>query len=163
MSNPEPSAPTPRALADRLFSRFVAMYGSQKVGAMWADADPEAVRDTWAAAIGRYAPHSIARAVAELLDSGREWPPTLPEFCELCRRGALARQQSQDLTALPAPGGTHTTRDEAGAILQRIGAADVLAPKRDHKAWARRILDRVAQGDTSVCGAARTMAQAALQ
>lgn len=161
MSNPEPSRPSPLAMAERLFARFAAMYGSQKVGAMWADADLDAVKGTWAAAISRYEPHSIAAAVAELLDSGREWPPTLPEFVELCRRGALHRRQSQ-APALPAPGGTHTTREEAAAILQRIGAADVLdSSGRDPKAWARKILSRMAAGE-HVPPAVQTMAKAGL-
>lgn len=156
------SEPSPRALVDRLFVRFTAMYGTQKVMSMWSDADLDMVKDTWASAIGRYSVPSIAVAVSELLNSGREWPPTLPEFVELCRRGALARQQSKDLTALPAPGGTFTTREEAAAALHRIGAGDVLdSSGRDPKAWARKILARMAAGE-HVPPAVQTMAKAGL-
>lgn len=155
------SEPSPRALVDRLFVRFTAMYGTQKVMSMWSDADLDMVKDTWASAIGRYSVPSIAVAVSELLNSGREWPPTLPEFVELCRRGALVRQQSQ-APALPAPGGTYTTREEAAAILQRIGAADVLdSSGRGPKAWARKILSRMAAGE-HVPPAVQTMAKAGL-
>ena len=165
MSNHEPSQShglSPRAMADRLFARFVAMYGAQKVGAMWADADVDAVRDTWAGAIGRFSPQSIAVAVRELVDSGREWPPTLPEFVELCRRGALARQQSQGVAALPAPGQTHTSREDAGEILGRIGAAAVLdRGGKNPREWAHRIIRRHQAGEP-VPAAALMMARTAV-
>ena len=39
------------ALVDRLFSRFAALYGAQKVGAMWHGADIAEVKSVWAAQI----------------------------------------------------------------------------------------------------------------
>ena len=108
------------ALVERLFSRFVALYGSQKVGAMWADADLAEVKMVWAIQLSRFNPHSIKVALQCLIDSGREWPPTLPEFIEMCRQAALGRQQQ--VPALLAPGKGETSAEEA-----RRKVADMVA------------------------------------
>ena len=100
------------ALVERLFSRFVAYYGSQKVGAMWADADVQEVKAVWARALMKFDPKSIGGALDRLIESGREWPPTLPEFVELCRQSAIGRQQDQ-VPALLSPGNGRTDADTA--------------------------------------------------
>lgn len=100
------------ALVERLFSRFVALYGSQKVGAMWADADVSEVKAVWARKLVQYQPQTIGRAIDMLIDSGREWPPTLPEFAEMCRQAAVGRVTSQG-PMLAAPGQTRTDRETA--------------------------------------------------
>ncbi len=146
MSNP---APLPSAWVDRLFSRFVAMYGSQKVGAMWADADRDEVKGVWADTLGRFTGETIAAAVRGLIDSGSQWPPTLPEFSEACRVAAVNRRDQA--LSLAAPGGTVTTREEAAEILARIGVAVPQAkPVTDPKAWAHKVLARAAAGDPSL-------------
>ena len=43
--------------------------------------------------------------------------------------------------ALPAPGKTLATKEEAETALRKMGAGDVFKPKRDPKAWARKLLD----------------------
>jgi len=106
------SQPLPASLVDRLFSRFTAIYGAQKVGAMWADSDLNEVKGVWAQSLSRYAPQSIGVAIQRLIDSGSGWPPTLPEFCELCRQGAHERKQMDGL-ALPAPGASFTDNETA--------------------------------------------------
>lgn len=100
------------ALVERLFSRFVAYYGSQKVGAMWADADVQEVKAVWARALMKFDPKSIGGALDRLIESGREWPPTLPEFVELCRQSAIGRQQAQ-VPALLSPGNGRTDTETA--------------------------------------------------
>jgi hypothetical protein len=158
MSNP---APLPSAWVDRLFSRFVAMYGSQKVGAMWADADRDEVKGVWADALGRYTGETIAAAVRGLIDSGSQWPPTLPEFSEACRVAAVNRRDQA--LALAAPGGTVTTREEAAEILAKIGYQAPAKPKVDPKAWAHRILARAAAGDQSLALESIRMAERAIK
>lgn len=158
MSNP---APLPSAWVDRLFSRFVAMYGSQKVGAMWADADRDEVKGVWADALGRYTGETLAAAVRGLIDSGSQWPPTLPEFSEACRVAAVNRRDQA--LALAAPGGTVTTREEAAEILARIGYQAPAKPKVDPKAWAHRILARAAAGDQSLALESIRMAERAIK
>ena len=111
-------------LVERLFARFVALYGSQKVAAMWADADIAEVKTVWAVQLTRFHPQSIRKALQCLIDSGKEWPPTLPEFIEGCRQAALGRQQQQ-VPALLAPGqgktDAETARREVAKLMEALG------------------------------------------
>lgn len=97
------STPLPESWVDRIFSRFTAMFGSQKVATMWAGVPVEEVKAVWAQALGTYDAATIGKAMQAVLDSGKEWPPTLPEFKALCRQ---FRDPSHTPAALPAPGGT---------------------------------------------------------
>lgn len=120
MSSP---APLPIAWVDRLFTRFVAMYGSQKVGAMWADADMSEIKAVWAEALGKFQGESVAGAIRSLIDSGSQWPPTLPEFVEACRLASVSRRDHGDaLKALPAPGNAETDTEAAKRQIERIKA-----------------------------------------
>jgi len=103
----------PAPWVDRLFARFVAIYGTQKVGAMWLDASMNEVKSVWADQLGRFAPESIAGALQRLVDSSSAWPPTLPEFVELCRQASLGRVAGALPTALPARGQAYTDREAA--------------------------------------------------
>lgn len=105
--------PLPSAWVDRLFSRLAAFYGSQKLATMWVDADMAEVKAVWAEQLGRFEPASISAALQRLIDSGNQWPPTLPEFVELCRQSAIGRQQAQRYDALPAPGNARTDAETA--------------------------------------------------
>lgn len=93
----------PPAWIDRLFARLTAYFGVQKVGAMWAGADMDEIKAVWGEELGRFKGESIAAALERLRDSGSEWPPTLPEFVELCRQCAVER--AARTPALPAPKG----------------------------------------------------------
>lgn len=64
------------------------------------------------------------RALAAELAKG-EWSP-VPE----------------PVAALPAPGKSEISRDDAAKRLQELGAAKVMQPKTDHKLWAKRIAER---------------------
>jgi hypothetical protein len=118
MSSP-PNALPPHWV-DRLFERLAALYGVQRVSAMWQSTDIAAVKTLWGEQLGRFQPATIAAALQRLVDAGDGWPPTLPEFVELCRQAALGRQLAQDLNALPAPGQGHTDVAAARANLERI-------------------------------------------
>lgn len=107
------SKPLPPAWVDRLFSRLAAYYGSQKLATMWVDADMAEVKAVWSEQLGRFEPASISAALQRLVDSGNQWPPTLPEFAELCRQAAVGRQQAQRYDALPAPGNARTDAETA--------------------------------------------------
>lgn len=120
-SNVRPE-PLPVAWVDRLFARFTAFYGSQKVGTMWVDASMAEVKAVWAEQLGRFEPGSIAGALQRLIDSGNQWPPTLPEFVEFCRQASVDRRAAQRFEALPAPGATFTDTETA-----KRKVADLLA------------------------------------
>lgn len=79
------SALQPRAV-DRLFARFVAMYGAPAMQRMWADAPMDGVKETWGAALGRFSLEQILAGLQALDASGAKFPPTLPEFVALCVR-----------------------------------------------------------------------------
>jgi hypothetical protein len=110
MSNPRP---LPELVVDRLFSRFAAIFGAQKVGAMWADGDIAEVKGVWAQALSRYQSETIGLALQRLIDGGDGWPPTLPEFVEICRQASLARHNAAPPPALPAPGAGYTDAETA--------------------------------------------------
>lgn len=105
--------PLPSAWVDRLFSRLAAFYGSQKLATMWVDADMAEVKAVWAEQLGRFEPTSISAALQRLIDSGNQWPPTLPEFVELCRQAAVGRKAAMLYAELPAPGGARTDTEAA--------------------------------------------------
>lgn len=130
------------ALVERLFSRFVAYYGSQKVGAMWADADVQEVKAVWARALMKFDPKSIGGALDRLIESGREWPPTLPEFVELCRQSAIGRQQHAPAVLLQMP---RSSPDVANRHVK--AAASALASKKPSREWASRLLARHEAGE----------------
>lgn len=97
----QPMSSERASFGDLLFKRFTAIYGTQKVGGMWAGADRREVQDLWTGRLARYKPETIALALDALIDSGKEWPPNLPEFDELCRRTAEVRVGRR--LVLPAP------------------------------------------------------------
>lgn len=52
--------------------------------------------------------------------------------------------------ALPAPGKADLPRDKAKEMLAELGAAGVLKPSTDDRRWARKIMQRVADGDKTL-------------
>ena len=109
----------PPAWVERLFDRFKVAFGVQKVGAMWQGMDPAEVMAGWGQQLGRFPPDALASALQAVIDSGREWPPTLPEFKAICRDFHRPRQDEAQ-PSLPAPGQGHTDREAARAQLERI-------------------------------------------
>ena len=128
MSSLPNAKPLPPAWVERLFDRFKVAFGVQKVGAMWQGMEPAEVMAGWGAQLGRFPPDALARALQAVIDSGREWPPTLPEFVAICRDFHRPRQDEGALS-LPAPGQGHTDREAARAQLERIRAMMASAVK----------------------------------
>jgi len=93
----------PASLAERLFRRFAAIYGTQKYSVMWSglvQEDPrwtdedrrlawaDAMREVegvWSEALSCFHVDVIAASVRSLATSEQMWPPSLPEFCAICR------------------------------------------------------------------------------
>lgn len=100
------AAPTIRELSteargrwiERLFSRFLAMYG-QQFAAMWASCDLAEVKALWADRLGGFTADHIGAALRACED--RRYPPNLPEFVGLCRD--QARRDGDGIRKLPAP------------------------------------------------------------
>lgn len=124
----------PPAWVERIFERFVAAFGSMKVGAMWPADQHDAVKEVWAAQLGRFAPETIRNALQAVIDSGREWPPTLPEFVEHCRQCAMGRAQAAEVPLL-TNGVSHRDEEVSRAVKQAIerGQTGQLDPRH----WAK--------------------------
>ena len=71
-------------------------------------------------------------ALAEQMDRG-EWE-TVP----------------QPMLALPAPGKSELSRENAAKMLNEIGTTSVLKTKKEDTSWYRKILARIEQGDKTV-------------
>lgn len=116
--------------ADRLFARFNALYGVQKVGAMFADGvqrSPEgllahmaSIKAVWEEQITRFPNETLRAAMQALVDRGGEWPPSCPEFVALCRDFRRPEAAGPHL-ALPGFGQGYTDRDTAKRLLAELG------------------------------------------
>ena len=130
----------PDAWVERLFLRFAGIYGSQKVAAMWGDLTEENVANVrlmWGQALGEFRAETIAAALAALPSRASGWPPSLPEFVDLCRQAAQARANAEPaLAALAAP---PVDPVQARANVERVteAVAGAVTAKRDPLAWAR--------------------------
>ena len=70
---------------DRLFARFLSIYGAQKVATAWGNVAADERNVVWAEALGRFPLQAIGDAVRDLAEHGTGWPPTLPEFVQMVR------------------------------------------------------------------------------
>jgi len=148
--------PLPASWVDRLFGRFSATWGVQKMGAMFPTETHDEVRGVWAEQLGRFAPESIRAALQSATDSGREWPPSLSEFVEACRQASVARQQHAPVKLLDTP---RTSADEAHANVERIRS--LMHNPKPGREWAYHLLARGERGET-VPMAVRQMAEKAI-
>lgn len=106
----------PDAWVQRIFDRFTAIYGSQKVGAMWAGANLEEVRQVWGEALGQFSADTFGQALRSLEQTSTEWPPTLPTFVTLCRQ----YNRPEHRVFLPAPAANASDDATARANLAKI-------------------------------------------
>jgi len=81
-ANPLTSNATREPWTARLFERFNAMYGA-KFSEQWSGVDAIVMHDTWERALQDLSALEIKRGLENCLT--RPWPPTLPEFRNLCR------------------------------------------------------------------------------
>jgi hypothetical protein len=109
--------PIPLAWVERIFERMTALYGVQKMSAMWTGVNAEQVKQTWAQSLGRYPRQAIAQAVEAMADECGAWPPSLPEFCGLVR-GKVAAPEHRP--ALPVPNRTKAEIAAGAAQMDRI-------------------------------------------
>lgn len=76
------------------------------------------------------------------------WEAALAEQME---RGEWAPIPTpSDRLALPAPGQGYLSNEQAAQRLAELGAVKAMTPKHDHRAWIKRIDERVRLGDKSV-------------
>ena len=69
----------PAAVMDRLNERMTEVFGHR-----WTSQFPRDALDTWAKGLADMDLHQIKRGVEACVAGALAWPPTLPEFRELC-------------------------------------------------------------------------------
>lgn len=134
----------PISWIDRLFARFTATWGVQKMGSMYPAETHDDVRVVWGEQLGRYEPETLRLALQSVTDSGREWPPSLSEFLEACRVAALSRRQHAPAQMLDV---ARTPQGEALENLKRVGELVGKQPKPGRE-WAHKILARRERGES---------------
>lgn len=106
---------------------MTAIYGAQKMGAVWTDVDADQVRRTWQMTLSKY-PRDALRAAADAMgDECGQWPPTLVEFVALVRSKITAPEHRP---ALPVPKRTDAEIAEGAEQMRKIRALLAGAVKR---------------------------------
>ncbi len=77
--------PLPAKLIDRLFVRFQSMFGHKFSGQFGDDKAIDAAKAEWGKALSSLSIDDITRGLDYLIESGKEWPPAIPEFKSMCR------------------------------------------------------------------------------
>ena len=122
----------------RIFERLGGLYGA-KFTDMWKDTDPANVSRTWAERLAGF--HDMPEAIKAALDGcdDRPWPPTLPEFIQLCR-DAAKRNREPDFNANPEVDWNMPMYKKAAEAVKKNDAYDYLA-------WARKLKERHESGE----------------
>ncbi len=74
------SSPLDHRLMDRLWIRMAEIFGHK-----WTSQYGDSPLDTWAKRLGAMSAEDIAYGVNACASSNLQWPPSLPDFCALCR------------------------------------------------------------------------------
>lgn len=128
----------PLQTVDRLFDRLAATYGVAWAR-QWQGVDSGAVKSMWGHELGGYA--NRLKVIAWALENLPERCPNLIEFRNLCRQAPAI-----EVPKLPEPPADPERLRAELAKLAPIKAA-AKAQNYDPKAWADRILARVANGE----------------
>ncbi|WP_229214667.1 hypothetical protein [Duganella sp. HH101] len=81
-STPSTAKPVSSDSVERLFAEFELLYGS-RLADLWRGTDVRGVKENWRSKLAGMSVGEVRRGVAACL--ARPWPPTLPEFLQLCR------------------------------------------------------------------------------
>lgn len=122
----------PDAWIERLFDNMAAMYGS-KFADLWRGTDPEKVRAMWAEKLAGFSdkPQAIKAALAALDE--RPFPPTLPEFLQLCREAA--KRTGTAHPALPFKADPEKAKAATARLMAQLSGK---AEDYDPLLWAKR-------------------------
>lgn len=88
----------PESWINKIFDYQIAMYGS-RFADLWRGTDLEKVKAVWAEKLKGF--ESNPEAIKEALNSldDKPWPPSLPEFLQLCRNAATRKGTFVSLSA----------------------------------------------------------------
>lgn len=148
------------ALIDRLFARFAAMYGN-RFADMWAGINIDDVKKCWADELRIFSVDHVGVAIDGL--KTRNFPPTLPEFLQLCEsaRREAPRQYAQERSGMPTDAEMNSPECLAAkarcmATVARLGST-FGAPSN---AWAHKLLKRHESGEHLPADSLRMMRNA---
>jgi hypothetical protein len=137
--------PLPAAWVERIFEVMAAVYGRQRLGTMFDGQEPDMVKKVWGRALAALPSDAVAAAVHRLPEQAWTWPPTLPEFV------AFAREQippAAHRPALPVPNRRQADIEIGAQKAAALKAA--VSDRKDPRAWAHKILERHAAGDSTL-------------
>ena len=121
---------------DRLFQRLAASYGSQW-SKQWQDVPMQDAKNAWAHELAAF-DKSLNR-VAWALENLPARCPNVIEFRNLCRQAP-----APEVPRLPEP---KADPERVAAELAKLAPMRQAVSTIDHKAWAKRLMDRHEQGD----------------
>lgn len=111
---------------------------------MWKDSNPDEVQALWAADLSAFDAADIKSALATMGHAYPNYPPTLYEFRALCRDAMRARVQTTHRVEYVRYGGPSP---EVMAEIHKLTRTMKGETERDPHDWARRILQREANGE----------------
>lgn len=127
----------PMPWVEKIFTKLVLTFG-REFTARWDEASLLDVKNDWAHELRGFAQNPQALAFGlEHCVSGK--PPTVHEFKAACQR----RPDPLPAALLDVP---LADPQRVAAELARCGSLRQVAPFRDHKAWAKKLVERHAQG-----------------
>jgi hypothetical protein len=144
----------PAEWIERIFALMLASYGT-KFTDLWRGTDLVAVKAMWAEKLGGFAdkPKAIKDALNALDE--RPFPPTLPEFLNLCREAAKRYGPTQQaLPYRPTEADKQRLKNAATEAAKAVSMTDY-----DPLTWARKPKSQKAL-DMVLDGAKRNMALA---
>jgi hypothetical protein len=141
----EQSTAKQNALTERVFARLAIMYGN-KFADMWRGIDLSEVKRAWGDELASFTVSEVAGAIKAL--RANTFPPTLPEFLQLCEKArginpayVAAHQQAMKLPPPDTSAESAARRREAAQLLRNIGK-----PKPGLE-WARKARARNLSGE----------------
>lgn len=149
--------PLPAAWVERIFEVMAATYGRQRLGTMFDGQEPDMVKRVWGRALSALPQDAVAAAVHKLPQQSWTWPPTLPEFC------AFVREQVPPPAHRPALPVPHRRQADIAVGAEKVAALKAaVSTRKDPRAWAHKILQRHADGDSSLAPISIQFAKEAL-
>lgn len=129
----------PLQWVDKIFLKLTLIYGRDFIG-RWEGLEIADVKTDWGHELSGFEnwPEAIAHALATC-PPGK--PPTVIEFRELARKAPRAK-----VPALPEPAASPERVAAELAKLEPIRRA-AQSPVIDHKAWAKRLMERHESGE----------------
>lgn len=138
---------------EKIFTLMACTYGN-KFADLWSGQDMQTVKAHWAKKLGGFTGTAIAKAIYSL---DKPFPPTLPEFIELCKQAA---RREESYVSLPPP--VEVSKDTAAARSEEVKKiASRVGKNSGNKKWAEELRAAYLRG-VKLHGIQIKMASAAL-